>query len=133
MRRFALVLTLLFLVACGSSDPVDPTSDAARFPDEEGVVTSMTRSRMTLDNKRTFDISLEVQSFSSLEGHAPTALVSWRGKYVHAGLTDDKVIWVAGIGLALPNGTVTYVGYFERVEEGRAVFADGTALRFKEG
>ena len=130
----ALLVACLLTVACSPEEPASILDEGTRFPDAAGVVTEISAQSVQLDDGTTYTISPEVESFTSKE-HLVTALLRWKeGWYVHIGLEDDSVVWIAGIGLArADSGQVNYPGVFERMERGHAVFADGTAFMADEG
>lgn len=133
MRRFVAGALALLFVACPRSEPVD-FSKTSRFPDDQGVVTEIDFESVQLDGKRKHEISREVQSFSTYSGKV-TALLSWKDKYVHVGLDDEKVaIWISGVGVVdrtVDPPIVRYAnGLLKEIDSRRnAIFADGTVIR----
>lgn len=137
MRRAVAVLVGgLLLVACrGGGDPDRLVLDGrARFPDDEGLVTRVSVERITLDGKRTYDVSRQLQAFSTYSLQA-VPLLQRQGQYVQVGLDGRTVTWLAAIGAVIesPAPLVYYTGHFLRLEKGRAVFRDGTTLALGPG
>jgi hypothetical protein len=137
MKRLLGVIAIVMLVASGCSEEASVLkSGTARVPDDFGVATDVTLERIQLDDKRTFEIADDVESFATRSHHIEP-LLGWEGKYVHIGLNEDKqATWIAGIGLV--NGTppkVTYSGLIKEVQSGtrRVTFDDGTVLEFESG
>lgn len=133
-RVLALVTcALLFLTACTDEDPATAN---ARFPDAEGVVTSVSFEEIEIDGETRYPIDPEVQSFSTYNANV-IPLLSWQNKYVHLGLDDGQVVWVAGIGVVDSKAdppTVYYVGgVLVKVDKNKAIFQDGTVLTLAEG
>lgn len=60
-----------------------------------------------------------------------TPIAHWKNKYVHIGLEDDSVIWIAGIGITIPGDprTVIYSGELKKLDDDRLTFKDGTVLK----
>lgn len=138
----ALAVIAFLAVGCSTEESPAPTrrsilDQGTRFPSDEGVVTQvdLEGAKIELDGARSYRVSRQVESFTS-RTHRVTALVHWKDRYVHVGLDDESVVvWVAGIGVVARDGErmVTFSGVFERVEKGRAVFRDGTALKVAAG
>jgi nucleoid-associated protein YgaU len=106
-----------------------------RVPDDEGVATEVTRERITLDGDRTYDVSDRLRSFSTYTLKLEPML-NRKGQYVQVGLDGDTVVWMAGVAAVVQTAqgpSVFYVGDLEEIDDGRAVFADGTVLRTAEG
>ncbi len=130
---FAALLALLVLASCTSKEPESILEAGIRLPDLEGVVDDINNDTMTLDGK-SYPISKTVESFTTFKDHRVTPIIHWQGRYVHVGLDDDRVQWIAGIGIVGPSDkTVIYTGKFLRIDDGRAVFEDGTALTLGRG
>jgi hypothetical protein len=137
MRLLACLLLLAALVAAGCS-PGEAESileQGPRFPDAEGVVTDINFESVRLDDKSSFPINNEIESFNS-RTHKIKALLSWKGWYVHLGLNRERqAVWISGLAVtpeADPSSAL-YAGAFEKVDKGRAIFADGTVLRLASG
>ncbi len=125
-----LCAAALTAAACGGDDGEAFTLDSSpRVPDDEGVVTAVSVERVTIDGERTYDVSDELVSFTSASRNV-RPLLNFEHHYVHIGLKDDKVVWLGGIGPVVQGSppAVYYTGGFRRVEDGRAVFTDGTTL-----
>ena len=115
--------------ACGSSSGgLEVVLDgSARRPTDEGVVTAVSREKVTLDGRRTYKVSPTLKSFSTYT-LATTPLLDKDGQYVHVGARGGTVYWIAGIADVL-DGSVYYTGRLVQVEGDRAVMRDGTVLR----
>lgn len=127
----ALPLVLLTAVACNRS--AEPQSvyqkGKDRVPKDEGVVTDVNFERLTLDRDRTYQISEEVESFSSYNGEV-MPLLHHKNHYAQIGVHEGKVVsWIAGIGLVLEDGFVVYNGTVKSADKKRLVFEDGTVLQ----
>lgn len=124
---------MLLLAACGSSGSVMEPG-VVRVPDDAGVATDVTLERIQIDGERTYEISPQVESFTT-RSHRITALLSWEKRYVHVGLDDDRAIWIAGIGVVSGDPpTVIYSGVLEAFDDDDhvATFEDGTTLTFAD-
>ncbi len=136
-KRFASAAVLLTLLVAVSCQTGPEGAERPRFPDDQGVVTQIDFETLKLDGKRSYKISPEVESFSTYNLKI-TPLLSWDQRYVHLGLDDDVVVWIAGIGNVLkrPAGdVVVYTGArFLRIDRKRnAIFFDGTVIKIAEG
>ncbi|HVL82216.1 MAG TPA: hypothetical protein VM840_11575 [Actinomycetota bacterium] len=129
MRRLRVLtaLTMVLAVAC-ASEPASVT-ERERVPDAEGVVADIGPAGVKLADGSGFELEGEVESFTT-RGHNFVPLAQLKGRYVHIGLQDRKVAWIASIGI-VPEGDTQfpYTGVLDRVEDGRAYFEDGTVLR----
>lgn len=135
LLSLALSLALAGLAACGGEPRSDLTLDgSARVPDDEGVATVITRTRIQLDGKRSYRVGKEFVSFSTYTGEFESML-GRKGQYVQLGAHDGTAVWMAGVAavVPVPKPAVYYVGRFKRVDDGRLVFADGTVLRLGQG
>jgi hypothetical protein len=105
-----------------------------RFPDAEGIATSISHTEIVLDGGRRFGVAEGFKSFSTYT-LALEPMVGREGDYVQLGVDGDDAVWMAGIGGVLHTAPpkVLYEGRLERVESRRAVFRDGTVLRLGPG
>ena len=105
-----------------------------RYPSDEGVVTAISFERITLDGRRTYEVSRDLRAFSTVTRELEPML-SRRGQYVQVGLDGDTMVWMAGIAAVVPTtpAAVYYVGRMVSVQDNRAVFSDGTVLRLAPG
>lgn len=134
LRNATVAICLLVAVACSSGSSVAQVKldRSPRFPDVEGVVTRVSRQRITI-GARQFRLSRSLQSFSTYD-LSPALVLGRQGQYVQAGVKGDTVGWLAGIGVVVkPQGVVNYLGSLVRVQRGRLVFSDGTTLAYKKG
>ncbi|MCA1713552.1 MAG: hypothetical protein LC789_18735 [Actinobacteria bacterium] len=95
----------------------------------------VTIDAITLEGGRRFPLAEKLASFSTYNLE-PIPLVHRVGQFVHLGLDDGAVTWVATIGavVELDGRTVVYTGELVQVDGGRrAIFADGTVLGIGEG
>ncbi len=101
-----------------------------RFPDAEGVVASVTREEIVLDGDRRYAVAEGFKSFSTYT-LALEPMLSREGEYVQLGLSDGEAVWMAGIGGVLHTDPpkVLYEGRLVEINDGRAIFRDGTVLR----
>lgn len=140
MTRRALVaavgLLLLLGAACGrSADAPGVVLDgSARFPDDQGVATSITLEKVTLDGERAYPLARSLKAFSTYTLKLEPVL-GRQGHYVHLGVRDGKVEWLAGIAAVVPGSppSVYYTGTLVRRVKGQLVFEDGTVLRGSSG
>jgi hypothetical protein len=140
MRRVlatGLLLALaLALAACsGDADPALVLDGRVRVPDAEGVVDAVSHAQLTLDGRR-YRVSSKLQAFSTYTLEA-TPIAGRRDQYVQVGLDGDTVVWLAAFGAVVrpPGGSdaVYYTGVFQRMDDGRAVFRDGSSVRLGRG
>lgn len=139
-RPAAVVLAIgLTLAGCGGGGHDGPArivlDGRPRFPDDQGVVTQVSRTRITLAGRRTYELSPRLQSFSTVD-LSTQSVFQRKGQYVQLGLDGDTAVWVAGVAAVVP-GTpprVFYIGTLQRLDgKGNAIFADGTVLRLGQG
>lgn len=126
-----LLAATVFVAACGGGGVKPIALDGSpRFPDAEGVVTSVTVRQLTLDGGRVYDVSKKLQSFSTYTLET-VSLLQRKGQYVQVGLHGRTVVWIGTIGAPLPQNppVVYYLGTLVKVDQGRLVFRDGTVLR----
>lgn len=143
MRKLAfvaLMVALAGLFACSKKDGPEPARDikGPRHPDDSGVVTDVNRQRIELDGKRSYLVSPSLESFSTYDKKIVLPLLSWKSKFVHLGLSEKKVIWIAGIGVVdttVSPAVVHYtLGVLERIDaKGNAILKDGTVFRLAPG
>jgi hypothetical protein len=127
-----MVAALLVLTACGGRD-WEVAGGQPRFPSAAGVVLDITPREVTLDGDRTFPFADEIASFSTYTLE-PLPLSHRVGQFVHLGLADGRVEWIATIGVVSGDPPrVIYTGDLLGVDDGRGVFADGTALPIGDG
>lgn len=138
----AAVLALVGGAACGGEETEAPVvlDGSPRYPDDEGVVTALDvdNRTMTLDGKRSYQVSEDLRSFSALD-LSIQPLADATNAYVQVGLEGRTVVWLGRIAKVVPTDPprVYYVGRFSSVEsadEGRqVVFGEGTVLQLAEG
>lgn len=118
----------------GSSLRDDLLGGALRVPDDEGVVTAISRETVTLDGARTYAVSEALLSFSAYI-RVLEPMQGRRGQYVQIGLDGDTMIWMAGIGAVVDGSprSVYFTGTLVRVGAGRAEFDGGTVFRVATG
>ena len=140
MRPAALIaLLVLALVggACdrGGDDHGDLVLDGRpRVPDAEGVVAEVSFTELELEGGATYRITRDLRCFSTYT-LAPVPLLGRKGQYVQLGLDGDRVAWLASVGGVVNQDppAVYYTGNLVKVDEGRAVFRDGTVFRLGDG
>jgi hypothetical protein len=136
-RRLLLVV-LLLLAGCsrGGKENAFALDGSPRFPDAEGVVEEISLDRITLDGDRRYKVSEDLASFSTYD-LSTTPMLHRKGQYVHLGLDGDTAEWMAGVGVVVrvPDQppVVYYNGYLLKIEDGRAIFRNGTVLRLADG
>lgn len=144
MRRLiALVAAVVALssssIGCSrdpaATEPVVRLDGSARFPDDEGIATSLDRRSITLDGERTYRVSDQLRSFSTYTRELEP-MIGRRGQYVQIGVEDGVMIWMAGISRLVDvdgRPAAFYTGKFRGQERGRFVFTDGTTFAVGEG
>jgi hypothetical protein len=142
LRRTAAVLLLVVLAAATAGACAGRSSERElhldgrpRIPDDEGVATSLSADEITLDGKRTYEVSDELRSFSTYT-LALEPMLGRKGQYVQVGLDGDTVVWMAGIAQVLDvrgDPSVYYTGRFARTIDGRFAFVDGTTFAPTKG
>lgn len=137
-RLVVVVLTsvvVLSLVSCQRGDDSEALvlDGSPRRPDVEGVVRDVTFSSLTLDDGRRFTIDRSLQSFSTYTLESLPVL-GRKDQYVHLGVDEDKVRWIASIGPVVKGSvpSVFYTGTVLRIEERQVIFRDGTVLRSRD-
>ncbi len=132
----ALLVALLAGCSRGGDDTPFALDGSPRFPDAEGVAEQISLDRITLDGKRTYKVAEDLASFSTYD-LSTTPMLHRKGQYVHLGLDGDTATWMAGIGVVVrapeKPPVVYYNGYLLKIEDGRAIFRNGTVLRRAEG
>ncbi len=136
VRTIVVALAVLLVFASCSKQKGVLESGEPRFPDDAGVVTDSTLTRIQLDGKRNYTIADKVESFLT-RSHQITSLLAWEGRYVHIGLDTEKhVTWIAGIGTVLKtaNRVVYYSGVVDKIDRTKhwLYFDDGTVLQFDD-
>jgi hypothetical protein len=136
-----VAVALALLGACGrggSDGPAVKLDGSPRYPDDEGVATTVTANEVVLDGGRHYTVSDKLVSFSTYD-HSVQPLVGFAKQYVQVGLKGKQVVWLAGIGAVVPGRpgaapSVYYTGQPQRVDaKQRIVFADGTVLQLAPG
>ena len=132
-----LVIAMVMVACSGGGDRDRFALDGSpRFPDVEGVVERISTERITLDGGRSYDVASDLASFSTYD-LGPTPLLHRKGQYVQLGVDGDTAEWMAGIGVVVraPGKApiVYYNGYLLHVQDGRAIFRNGTVLRLADG
>ena len=137
-KTFIVGVAFAMFAACGGGEQ-SILDEGPRFPDAEGIATEVTLERIEIDGEESYAIGDNVESFTT-RSHEVTPLLTWKGKYVHVGLTEDNgVAWIAGIGTVIEEKgeepITLYTGVFEKQdsETDRAVFEDGTTLALGKG
>ena len=133
----ALLLLVAFLASCSSRNETSKSvaDQAVRKASDEGVVTTVSTERITIDGVHEYSISPNVESFIASSKNVSSVL-STDHRYVQVGLDGSRaVIWIATIGV-VSQGTpaiARYSGTLLRKDGKRAVFKDGTSLAVREG
>lgn len=130
----ACAAAVALLAACATGPRRIALDGSPRFPDDEGVVTRVSANGLTLDGRRSYDVSENLRSFSALD-LSIQPLVRSRGQYAQVGLDGNSVVWLGRIAAVVrtPAPTVFYVGRLARIDKGRAIFREGTVLRLAAG
>lgn len=132
--RLAIASLLVVLSACSPDSEGEPfrLDGSPRYPDDQGVLTEVSFDEITLDGERTYTVSENLRSFSTMTQKLEPML-SRRGQFVQVGLDGDEVIWMAGFARVVPGDppSVYYTGRLVDVDEdlGIAIFRDGTVLQ----
>lgn len=133
--RLALVALMVALLggACGRSAAATIALDGSpRRPSDEGVVTAVSATRLTLDGKRTYRVDRKMRAFDSTTLQA-VPLLSRQGMYVQVGAAHGKVSWLASYTLVVnvpgQPPTAFHSGAIRTASDRRhVVFADGSVL-----
>lgn len=143
MRKIALVALIVSLAglnACSKRADPELVRDikGPRFPNDSGVVTDVNLQRVELDGKRSYIVSRSTESFSTYDKKIVIPLLSWKSKFVHIGLSENNVVWIAGIGVVdttVDPPVVHYTsGVLVRIDsKGNAILKDGTVFRLAPG
>jgi hypothetical protein len=136
----AILVIAIALAGCGRGGDAKPVTldGTPRWPDDEGVVTRISRdlTSLTLDRTRTFAIDRRLQSFSTVDG-STLPLRGRLGQYVQVGVRHRKVVWLAAFASVVrergERPVVYYAGVLVRTDRRHAVFADGTVLALAPG
>lgn len=131
----AAVLAVLLLPACGGDgdDQRVVLDGRPRHPDDQGVVTAVSFERIELAGERTYEITRDLQSFSTQTMQA-LPILHRKGQFVHVGLDGKRAVWIAAVGSVLGDPpAVYYAGKLERVVDGELIFEDGTVLGLGKG
>lgn len=127
-----MLVAIALVGACHSNESKRVVLDGRpRFPDAEGVVTSVTASRITLAGGKTYKVSKTLQCFST-SSLQTVPLLQRQGQYVQVGVSGDTVTWLAAVAAVTPLDppAVLYNGTLVHVDGNhRAIFRDGTVLR----
>jgi hypothetical protein len=128
------VTAVALLAACGGSDAKLRLDGSPRVPDDEGVATVITRTRIQLDGKRSYGVDPKFVSFSTYDGQLEPMVIR-RNQYVQLGVRGHTAIWMAGVAavVPLPAPSVYYIGRLKRVDGDRLIFWDGTVLTRRHG
>ena len=143
MRRSGCLAALVGLALVGACSSGGGGSAALvldgrpRVPSDQGVVTAVSDTALTLDSARTYRVSPSIQVFSTNTFQA-LPLAGRQGQYVQIGAHGTTVDWVASFSVVarLPGSppTAFYIGVFLRTDSrGRAVFRDGTIVTLAPG
>lgn len=140
MRKALLIaLACALLAACNPDPELQQTPKPPYFPDDRGVVTSISVEEIEIDGKRTYPISSFVQSFSTYKPKELRPVLLWKSRYVHVGLDAARTaIWIAGVGV-VDNSVVPPIVFYANGElksideNNNLIFADGTVLKLQEG
>ena len=133
-----MVAGLLMVAGCsrGGEETAFALDGSPRFPDAEGVVEDISLDHITLDGKRTYKVADDLASFSTYDLSA-TPMLHRKGQYVHLGLDGDTAEWMAGIVIVVrapeQPPVVYFNGHLLKIEDGQAIFRNGTVLRLADG
>ena len=134
--RAAIVAVALLAGACSSdSEPAVLLDGSPRTPDDQGVATALTHESITLDGRRTYDVSEDLVSFSTYDRKIEPMLTR-EGQYVHIGVDDGEMVWMAGIASVVRTASgdaVFYTGRLRSATDTRATFVDGTVFEVADG
>jgi hypothetical protein len=136
-RRLLAVVACLtaVLAGCGAHHATLVLDGRPRYPDDEGVATTITLHEIVLDGRRHYRVAPGFVSFSTYT-LALEPMVDRVGQYVQLGLDGHSASWMAGIGSVLRTTppTVVYTGVLLRVDRRRrAIFRDGTVIHLALG
>lgn len=149
LRAVGALAAAVLVLAPGCSGDDDDAATASevtfvavdgspRASDDAGVLTSLADdfASLVLDGGTVYEVSPAVQSFASVDG-STQPLRGRVGQYVHVGLDDDTVVWVAGLGAVVrldgQPEEVLYLGRITAVRGSTIELQDGTVLELADG
>lgn len=95
-------------------------------------MTQVGPSTLTIAGLENMELSPEVQIYIAQSKEA-LSINQLRGRYVHAGRSDEGVVeWVSSIGL-VAGGRTVYVGKFDRIAAERLIMQDDTTFALPNG
>jgi hypothetical protein len=132
----AAVLAVVLVGGCtrggGGDGPGIKLDGSARVPTDAGIATVATAARIEIDGRRSYRVSRQLLCFSTVTLEA-LPLVQRQGQYVHVGVRDGTVVWIASIAAVLQTAgappVVYYSGVLRKLAGRTATFRDGTVLR----
>jgi hypothetical protein len=134
-----LVITSMLLAGgCsgGASAPAITLDGSPRFANDEGVVSAVSLTSLTLDGKRTYKVDRKMRAFDTTTLQA-VPLLTRKGMFVQIGHGGRTVAWLASYTLvvSLPGRPTTsfHTGKLKAPDKGRAVFTDGSVLSVAPG
>lgn len=123
------------LAACSKSAPAPHLTLDGRphAPSDEGLLSALTKTSLSLDSRRTYALSPKAMAFAATTLQR-VPLGGRLGQYVQVGVTRRTVVWVATFSavVQLPGKPLLafHIGTLNRIDaHHRAVFADGAVLR----
>jgi len=127
---------LALLAACsrGGGHASVVLDGSPRIPDDEGIVTAVDLSSVTLDGHRTYRVEDDLVTFSNIDLQTVPLLFT-KGQYVQVGADGHTARWIGTVAKPLKTTppVVIYEGTIRSVDDGRLVFANGTVLRVADG
>jgi hypothetical protein len=108
---------------------------SARIPDDEGVATTLTHEKITLDGERTYPVNRGLRSFSALTLEIEPMLTR-EGQYVQIGIRDGEMVWMGGVSAVtrdMKPPSAFFTGLLDRVEDRRLIFATGAVFQLQKG
>lgn len=94
------MLALLAARGRGGGHSTFVLDNAARIPDDEGVVTAVDLSSITLDRQRAYRIEDDLVTFSNIDLQTVPLLFT-KGQYVQVGADGDTARWIGTVARPL--------------------------------
>jgi hypothetical protein len=136
MRRELAALAAVLVVGACSGERSTPFAldGSPRAADDEGLVTAVDPTSITLDGARTYEVDDDIVSFSTIDLSAVPLLYT-EGQYVQVGVKRKTVRWIGAVARPLTTKPprVVFEGEVTRIDGADLVFSNGTVLAVGDG
>jgi hypothetical protein len=129
-RDLVAAALVLVLAGCGGKGRDGVSLDGSpRIADDEGIVTAVDLSSVTLDGARTYLVDDDLVSFSDIDLR-PVPLLFTEHQYVQIGADGHTARWIAAVARPVMTDppVVLYSGTVKTVDGSHLVFTNGTVL-----